>query len=114
MALTLLSTGAFAQAQLIKDVNRAQNIFYPEYADLVPANSNLFFTSQRKELWNTNGTTAGTVLYKKFNAISDLLWTGSTLYFVGETDGRELWKSTGPGAATVRVKNIMPGAAGSA
>jgi ELWxxDGT repeat protein len=113
MALTLLSTGAFAQAELIKDVNRMQNIFYPEYADLVPANSNLFFTSQRKELWNTNGTTAGTVLYKKFNAISDLLWTGSTLYFVGETDGRELWKSTGPGAGTVRVKNIRPGAEGS-
>jgi ELWxxDGT repeat protein len=113
MALTLLTTAAFAQAQLIKDIDRTQDVVYPEYADLVPANNNLFFTSQRKELWNTNGTTAGTVLYKKFNAISDLLWTGSALYFVGETDGRELWKSTGPGAATARVKNIMPGAAGS-
>jgi ELWxxDGT repeat protein len=113
MALTLFSTSAFAQAQLIRDINRMEDVFYAEYADLVPANNNLFFTSQRKELWNTNGTTAGTVLYKKFNALSDLLWTGSALYFVGETDGRELWKSTGPGAATFRVKNIRPGAEGS-
>jgi trimeric autotransporter adhesin len=109
----LPSASAFGQAQLIRDVNRTEDVFYPEYADLVPANNNLFFSSQRKELWNTNGTTAGTVLYKKFNAISDLLWTGSALYFVGETDGRELWKSTGPGAATARVKNIRPGAEGS-
>lgn len=114
MALLLPSARAYAQAELIRDVNTSENQVYHEYANLLPANDKLFFTSQRQELWNTDGTTAGTIRFKTLTSISDLVWEGSTLYFVGGTDGgRELCKSTGPGAATGRIKNIRPGPDGS-
>jgi ELWxxDGT repeat protein len=105
-----------AQAVLIKDVNQMPDIVYPEYSDFVLGSSTrLFFVSQGKELWATDGTTAGTIRYKTLNAISDLTMVGSTLYFVGDSDnsGRELWKCTGPPPNISLVKQIAPGAAGS-
>jgi ELWxxDGT repeat protein len=114
VAFTFFSIVALAQTQLIKDVNQTENQLYVEYANLVAASNRLFFTSQGKELWNSDGTASGTTRFKTFSTISDLTWIGSTLYFVGGTDvGRELWKSNGAGAATTRIKDIRPGQAGS-
>jgi ELWxxDGT repeat protein len=116
IVFVLFANHVNAQAVLIKDVNQMPDIVYPEYSDFVPGSNNiLFFVSQGKELWATNGTTAGTIKYKALNAISDLTMVGSTLYFVGDSDdgGRELWKCTGPPPNISRVKQIAPGAAGS-
>ena len=76
-----------------------------------------------KELWRTDGTTAGTVMVKdiwKGSAPwppypSDLTAVGGVLYFAA-TDrrhGRELWKSDGTEAGTAMVKDIWPGSDGS-
>ncbi|MBW8875054.1 MAG: S-layer homology domain-containing protein [Acidobacteria bacterium] len=79
------------------------------------------------ELWRTDGTTAGTVQVKDVNPgpgagiqfipSSGLALTpmGNAVYFVADdgTSGRELWKSDGTAAGTVRVKDIRPGSASS-
>ena len=50
-----------------------------------------------------------------FCAPTSLTAVGSTLYFAAEdgTSGRELWKTDGTEAGTVRVRDIEPGSAGS-
>ncbi len=76
-----------------------------------------------RELWRTDGTTAGTVLVKDINSEShpdggtsssspsELTAVGSTLYFSADdgSNGTELWKSDGTSSGTVMVKNIRSG-----
>jgi ELWxxDGT repeat protein len=83
-------------------------------------NNEVFFRgidgTSGSELWETNGTDAGTSLVKDINS-----GTGSsspemffvfnnTLYFTADdgTHGRELWKSDGTGSGTVIVRDINP------
>lgn len=76
------------------------------------------------ELWRSNGTPAGTVLVKDIYTgtcsgspcSSDpegLVAVGGNVLFTAEdgSSGRELWRSDGTNAGTVRVKDIKPGAA---
>jgi len=75
-----------------------------------------------RELFVTDGTTAGTFLVKDINANTgagadpgNLTLAGGVTYFV-VTDGmtgRELWKTNGTTAGTVMVKDIRPGSEGS-
>ena len=73
-----------------------------------------------RELWRSNGTTAGTFLLKDIQPnISfpfgsnphDLTNVGGTLFFSASdtNDGDELWKSNGTAPGTVRVEDINPG-----
>ncbi|MBO0697984.1 MAG: autotransporter-associated beta strand repeat-containing protein, partial [Zavarzinella sp.] len=73
-----------------------------------------------RELWRSDGTSAGTFLLKDiqpnvgFPIGSDpdeLTNVGGTLFFSARdsVSGRELWKSDGTAAGTVRVKDINPG-----
>src|SRR5262249_13992378 len=70
-----------------------------------------------KELWKSDGTTAGTVLVKdifpgpNFGYPERLTAVGGTLFFAANdgTNGQELWKSDGTAAGTVLVKDINPG-----
>jgi ELWxxDGT repeat protein len=83
----------------------------------------LFFSADDgthgRALWESDGTTAGTVLVKDidpndgyYSAPSSLTGVGSTLFFTADdgTHGRELWTSDGTMAGTVLVKDIRPGA----
>ncbi len=75
-----------------------------------------------RELWRSDGTTAGTMLVKDINPSDEsyIRWQSSlassvvdnTLYFMASdgTHGRELWKSDGTEAGTVMVKDVWPGA----
>src|SRR5688572_27657918 len=73
IVLILFAHRLDAQAVLIKDVNTLPEITYPEYSDFVLGSTNkLFFISQGKELWATDGTAAGTIRYKTLNSISNL------------------------------------------
>jgi len=75
-----------------------------------------------RELFATDGTTAGTFLVKDINANTgasadprNLVVAGGVTYFVA-TDGmtgRELWKTDGTAVGTVMVKDIWPGSEGS-
>jgi ELWxxDGT repeat protein len=78
----------------------------------------------RVELWTSDGTSAGTVSLgfltgefepKGFYDNFSLTSAGGTLFFTSEdaVTGRELWRSDGTAASTVRVKDIVPGTGGS-
>ncbi len=74
-----------------------------------------------RELWKSDGSSAGTVLVKDIapGASSaypySLTNVNGTLYFQAYdgTTGRELWKSDGSSEGTVLVKDIAPGESGS-
>ncbi len=67
----------------------------------------------------TSGTPATTVLIKSFsvfgaNNLANLRVLGNNVYFTArDGNGRELWKSDGTTAGTIRVKDIAPGTANS-
>jgi ELWxxDGT repeat protein len=79
------------------------------------------------ELWETDGTEAGTVMLKDINptiavngngngsAPSSLKSFGSVVLFAANngTTGAELWKTDGTAAGTVLVKDINPGSGNS-
>lgn len=97
--------------------------------DLTALNSFLFFSaddgSHGRELWRSNGTTAGTVMITDINATgggggqptlssnpSQMMQVGSVVYFTANNgiNGTELWKYSG-GVASM-VKDITPGTSG--
>lgn len=88
----------------------------------VEAGGRWYFTAETvaegRELWSTDGTTAGTALvadiYPNGHANpAHLAGVGNTLFFLADdgVHGRELWKTDGTTAGTVLVKDINPGAA---
>lgn len=92
--------------------------------DAVNANGFIYFgftSSSGNELWRSDGTIAGTALFKDIVA-----GTGSSnpqyltningiVYFTANdgSTGIELWKTDGTAAGTVQVKDINPGSASS-
>jgi ELWxxDGT repeat protein len=106
-------------------------------ASLTNANGTLFFMADfwgdnGLELWKSDGTTAGTTMVKdifpgqhrEYSYDGDDWWyvpnssypgdftsVNGTLFFTADdgTSGRELWKSDGTEAGTVKVKDIRSG-----
>jgi ELWxxDGT repeat protein len=99
------------------------------YESITIFNNKLYFTANNgtsgKEVWKSNGTTAGTVLLKDINSGSNdgVPWSSygfftevnNELFFIGDngTNGEELWKTDGTTVGTVMVKDIRSGASGS-
>ncbi|QGJ71517.1 Hypothetical protein PBC10988_32240 [Planctomycetales bacterium 10988] len=89
--------------------------------DFTEVHDRIFFTAQHdtygRELWATDGTSAGTQLVKDINLLGhsnpdDLVNVNGTLFFTADSGfphGRELWMSDGTEAGTQMVKNIFPG-----
>ena len=119
---TFLLGSIIAVAQtpvLVKDIYSGTSNSNPE--QLTDVNGTLFFvattgtsgTGTGKELYKSNGTSAGTTLVKDIyvggnsNPANLTNWNG-TLYFTATdaTHGTELWKSDGTTAGTVLVKDI--------
>ncbi len=82
-----------------------------------------FFSAQDgihgHELWTTDGTTAGTVLFADLNPGTEssypweVVFSGGLAYFAASgTAGRELWVTDGTAAGT-RVLDLIPGSSGS-
>ena len=71
-----------------------------------------------RELWRSDGTTAGTYMIKDIYVGStgsiprDLTPANGLVYFTASngTNGRELWKTDGTAGGTVMVADIAPGA----
>jgi ELWxxDGT repeat protein len=106
-----------------------------DMASVARAGNRLFFVAgdalNGTELWTSDGTSAGTHMVKDIipgtsspgiELGSGTGWgrvqsaaIGNTLYFSADdgSSGRELWKSDGSAAGTVRVADINPGSAGS-
>lgn len=96
----------------------------PSYGESLTVMGNrLFFVAEDnqygRELWQSDGTTAGTTLVKDIalgpnSAAPDALTAIDNLLYFRATDGTlgtELWKSDGTTAGTVLVKDLNPGAA---
>jgi len=70
-----------------------------------------------KELWQSDGATAGTVLIKDINPDSgdsepeEFVMMDDILFFIARTDteAQELWRSEGSTIGTALVKGIFPG-----
>lgn len=87
---------------------------------LTPVSNILYFLTNTKRLWKTDGTLAGTALVIDFGQtynyskdyLGQLTNLNGTLFFTTGMDfanGPELWKSDGTAAGTVMVKDINPG-----
>ena len=87
---------------------------------IAPVGDGLYFTagqsgSPSSALYKSDGTAAGTQLVKDkatgSNSFSPEALTpvgGTVYFFASDDDDRELWKTDGTAANTVRVKNIRP------
>jgi len=111
------SDGTAAGTVMVKDIRPGLSGASPR--SLTAVGSTLYFSvddgsigqGNSRELWKSDGTTAGTVLVKSI-APFGLTAVGNTLYF-GVSDGAlvftaRLWKSDGTTAGTVKVKSIRP------
>ena len=119
---------------LVADINPGSTT--DSYGDVNPNSSSprnltlfnglLFFSANDgadgRELWESNGTAAGTKMVLDINPgrgssnPASLTVVGNDLFFEANdgTHGIELWKSDGTAKGTVLVKDINPGAGGSA
>jgi ELWxxDGT repeat protein len=109
--------------RLVKPITAGGSSFDPQ--DLTVVGHLLYFTAKDgvsgRELWRSNGTTAGTVRVKDIKtgngdsfgdeSLSQLTAVGNVLYFVADDGihGSELWKSDGTEAGTVLLKDIHAG-----
>jgi ELWxxDGT repeat protein len=104
------------QPALVKDINTqtvGARSLNPQH--LTDRNGTLYFVgnsdAQGRELWRSNGTTAGTMLVKDITPgpgssnLTGLTLLNGTLYFAV---AGELWKSDGTAAGTVRVLKLYP------
>ena len=123
------SDGTEGGTTLVRDIRPGGDSLPDRLTDVA---GTLFFSAstedEGRELWKSDGTAAGTLLVKDIRPSGDSSietaphWggftaaLGSTLFFVADdgTSGSELWKSDGTEAGTVLVKDIAPGARGSA
>jgi ELWxxDGT repeat protein len=91
----------------------------------VDVNGVVYFSAEShgygRELWKTNGTTAGTSMVADINVSlgssnpTSLTNVNGTLYFTASNaaNGAELWKTDGTAAGTQMIKDIAPGLLGS-
>ncbi|MFZ1617363.1 MAG: ELWxxDGT repeat protein [Flavobacteriales bacterium] len=117
------SNGTFGTTERLKDLNGVFGASLP--INFHSAGDLLYFdaaTDTGWELWATDGTGDGTYLVKDINpgsangtldGYADVTMTnrGDTLYF-GANDGvhgRQLWRTTGTEASTVRISNLPDG-----
>jgi ELWxxDGT repeat protein len=116
------SDGTTAGTVLVKDINPGSGgSFTANYLNIFTnVNGTLFFPASGltgpRDLWKSDGTTAGTVLVKDLNGLFLTFLrfhvnVNGTLFFgaFDATSGNELWKSDGTTAGTVVVKDINPG-----
>lgn len=120
---------------LVKDIKPGTEGSFPPIVNTLGASgNNIFFgvddgSGKGRELYKSDGTSAGTVMVKDINpgtegsafpssstqtksGLGEFLTIGSTTYFTANngTSGSELWKTDGTDAGTVIVKDIEPGA----
>ncbi len=117
-----LPVQAAGPAELVKDINTTTDPSGSSDPDeFVTINGLTYFVAtdiaSGRELWRTDGTPAGTTLFKDIrpgpsgSEPAHLTAVGDTLYFSAclEDTGCELWKSDGTPDGTMLVKDIYPG-----
>jgi ELWxxDGT repeat protein len=109
--------------QLLKDIGQGSVSGSPSF--LTDINGTLFFAADDgingRELWKSDGTSAGTILLKDVSSginesfLNSFINVNGTLFFVADDgiNGKELWKSDGTSAGTILVKDVAAGPIGS-
>lgn len=120
-----ITDGTTEGTHRLKDINSGGELeFSSEPRSFAVYNGKVFFSARQwqmgRELWVTDGTEAGTVLFKELmpgtesSNPNQLRMFNNKLYFSATTSaGSELWVSDGTPAGTVLLKDISPGAASS-
>jgi len=113
------SATAFPTAALVKDIRAGKESSSPHAMQSL--GNKLYFAardaSHGDELWQSNGTAAGTKLVKDIRSGStgsspySLTRIGDTMFFVANdgVHGNELWKTNGTRSGTMLVKDIRSG-----
>lgn len=112
---TLYKTDGSNTATTVKTFNT----LFAEMTDFTEVNGELYFVFNRRELWKTDGTDAGTIQLKAFSGLigtNNVNFTGlkgmiafnNALYFVADDgiNGRELWVSDGTAVGTVLLIDL--------
>jgi ELWxxDGT repeat protein len=128
-ALALSAVGPLAAdpvpaPKLLLDINPGSTGSFP--GDFTQVNNLTFFTADDgthgTELWESNGSAAGTFMVKDINpgtsssnGYPHLTNVNGTLFFTANdgTSSQELWRSNGTAAGTFLVSDINPGATNS-
>jgi len=109
---------AFAQIELVKDINSQLGAGTSNSANYTDIAGILYFTAEDGEngieLWKSDGTMGGTVMVKDIrtgiNSSDPLFLTNvnGTLYFSADDGihGKELWKSDGTEGGTIRLTDV--------
>jgi ELWxxDGT repeat protein len=120
------SDGTLAGTALLRELGPAED----RYSDASPAfptvaGGRLYFEADDgihgREIWQTDGTTAGTTLVSDISPglptsnPDSLIAAGSRLFFSADdgVHGREVWQTDGTPAGTRMVGDVAPGALGS-
>lgn len=83
---------------------------------LTTFNDQLFFSANENELWQSDGTNAGTrMVATGLAGIRELMVADDLLYFVADdgVHGSEVWQTDGTTAGTVLSADVLAGAIGS-
>jgi ELWxxDGT repeat protein len=121
------SNGASAGTFLVKDINRGEMFPDPRFSlpSLTNVNGTLFFSADDgvhgRELWKSNGASAGTALVKDINQVevgskpTDIVAVGATAFFSANdgSHGAQLWESNGTPAGTHMLTDVRNGSYGS-
>jgi ELWxxDGT repeat protein len=110
--------------KLLLDINPGSSSSSSFPTDFTQVNGLTFFSAfdgtHGTQLWESNGTAAGTFMVTDINSgdgliPSNLTNVNGTLFFEANdgTNGYEVWESNGTAAGTFLVKDINPGANGS-
>jgi ELWxxDGT repeat protein len=105
------NTGTAASTQLVADTYVAS--FSSDPSDFVKIGDNIYFTAfdgVASGVWKTNGTSAGTVLIKRFEAIQSLTNVNGQLFFAGLVNGEgwHIYRSDGTPGGTIKIAYELP------
>ncbi|WP_207493156.1 T9SS type A sorting domain-containing protein [Aridibaculum aurantiacum] len=129
--------GTEANTAMIKDIQTGPNGSFSFLFNSIKIGNKMFFPvsnlfGTRYQIWETDGTTAGTALFKDFTfdegtyplilsayeftgeTYTQPLFQGNKFFFIAktETEGTELWVSDGTQGGTSMLKDILPGEEG--
>lgn len=119
-ALCKYDDGGPDSVVVVKTIYSLDSQFEIDRFSFAAGNNILFFAAydgkNNMQLWKSDGTAAGTVLLKQYNAPQDkyaryFTLINDTLYFaaVDNAHGNELWKTDGTPGGTMLVKDINSG-----